>query len=107
PRSSNQLPEANGLGYTFPANITLDPGKTVLLVPIDPAVFRSRYSVPATAQILGPFPGHLQDGGERLELQRPDLPDTNGLAFITIDEVRYDNKSPWPFAADGSRASLQ
>ncbi len=49
----------------------------------------------------------LQDSGERLELQMPDSPDTNGLGFITVDEVRYNDKAPWPLAADGSGPSLQ
>ena len=34
-------------------------------------------------------------------------PDTNGLAYITVDEVRYNDKAPWPPAADGSGPSLQ
>jgi hypothetical protein len=49
----------------------------------------------------------LQDSGERLELKRPDVPDTNGVAFVVVDEVRYNDKAPWPYAADGSGASLQ
>ena len=49
----------------------------------------------------------MQDSGERLELQRPDVPDTNGVAYITVDEVRYNDKAPWPPAADGSGPSLQ
>jgi hypothetical protein len=49
----------------------------------------------------------LQNSGERLKLQRPAPPDTNGPAFITVDEVRYNDKAPWPPAADGSGASLQ
>ena len=44
---------------------------------------------------------------ERLELQRPDVPDTNGFAYIVVDGVRYNDKEPWPPAADGSGPSLQ
>ena len=57
--------------------------------------------------MLGPISGVLQDSGERLELQRPDVPDTNGTPYITVDEVRYNDKAPWPAAADGSGPSLQ
>jgi hypothetical protein len=57
--------------------------------------------------ILGAYSGGLQDSGERLKLQRPAPPDTNGPAFITMDEVRYNDKAPWPAAPDGSGASLQ
>jgi hypothetical protein len=41
-----------------------------------------------------------------LELQRPEST-TNGLVYITVDEVRYNDKIPWPTAADGSGPSLQ
>src|SRR5881394_2696938 len=57
--------------------------------------------------IFGPSGGALQDSGERLKLERPDVPDTNGFGYIVVDEVRYNDKAPWPPAADGSGASLQ
>src|SRR5206468_1674103 len=62
--------------------------------------------------ILGPFAGVLQDSGEKLRLERPDAPrvDTNGVAaipYILVDEVRYNDKLPWPTGADGSGPSLQ
>ncbi len=97
----------SGVGFVTPTNLTLEAGRTLLLVGIDPAVFRARHGVPAPVQILGPFSGQLQDSGERLEWQRPDVPGTNGVPFITIDSVRYNDRAPWPIAADGSGASLQ
>lgn len=97
----------NGLGYIFPTNVTLAANSRLLLVATNPAAFRTRHSVPANVPILGPYSGELQDSGERLKLQRPAPPDTNGPAFITVDEVRYNDKAPWPPAADGSGASLQ
>ncbi|HEY2951833.1 MAG TPA: lamin tail domain-containing protein, partial [Verrucomicrobiae bacterium] len=97
----------NGVGFDFPANTVMGPGELLLLVATDPATFRARYSIPASVQILGPYGGQLQDSGERLELQRPDVPDTNGFAYITVDEVRYNDHAPWPAAADGSGPSLQ
>jgi len=57
--------------------------------------------------IFGPFGGALQDSGERLKLERPDVPDTNGFGYIVVDEVRYNDKAPWPPGADGSGPSLQ
>jgi hypothetical protein len=65
----------------------------VLLVATNSAVFRTKYSIAGDVQILGPYAGSLQDSGERSELQRPDVPDTNGVAHITVDEVRYNDKS--------------
>lgn len=97
----------SGIAYEFPYDVHLGPGELMLLVATDPDVFRAKYSVPSQVQILGPYLGVLQGSGERLQLQRPDVPDTNGVAYITVDEVRYNDKSPWPIAADGSGPSLQ
>lgn len=98
----------SGVGFTFPTFTYLAPNELILLVAIDPEAFRQKYSLPAQLQILGPYFGALQGSGERLELQRPDVPDTNGVvAYITVDEVRYNDRPPWPIAADGSGPSLQ
>jgi len=48
----------------------------------------------------------LQDSGERLLLQKP-LTQTNDVFWVTVDGVRYNDKAPWPPAADGSGPSLQ
>ena len=97
----------NGLGYNFPTNLTLPPGGLLLLVPTNVMQFTNRYAVPAGVQILPPYTGNLQDSGERLELQQPDTTGTNGVGYITIDEVRYNDRAPWSPAADGSGPSLQ
>jgi hypothetical protein len=98
----------NGIGFSFPTNFTLGPNELVLIVPIHPGVFRAKYGVPTNVTVLGPYFGNLQDSGERLELQRPGVQvGTNGVPYITIDEVRYNDKTPWPEAADGHGPSLQ
>ena len=79
----------------------------MLLVATNPAAFRAKYSVPVEVQIFGPIGGTLQDSGERLRLERPAPPDTNGPAYIIVDEVRYNDRAPWSAAADGSGPSLQ
>jgi hypothetical protein len=97
----------NGLSYTFPDNVTLGAGQYLLLVNIDPALFRTKYGVAAAVSILGPYAGNLQDSGERLKLERPGRPDTNGVPYIVVDEVGYNDKPPWPVGADGDGPSLQ
>ena len=99
--------QLKGVGYSFPTNLVLEARGLLLLVATNPAVFRARYNVPTNVPVLGPYPGVLQKAGERLLLQRPDVPDSNGLPYITVDDVGYDNKAPWPPAADGSGLSLQ
>lgn len=97
----------NGLGFAFPTGVTIPAGDVLLVVGSSPSSFRAKHGIAETVPVLGPFAGVLQDSGERLELQRPDVPGTNGLPYITVDEVRYNDRAPWPPAADGSGASLQ
>jgi hypothetical protein len=98
----------NGLGFDFPQGVTLGANALLLIVPTDPAAFRAKYGVGPEVTILGPYAGQLQDSGERLELQKPGPLDTNGaIAHINVDAVRYNDRAPWPPAADGSGPSLQ
>ncbi|MBI1840988.1 MAG: lamin tail domain-containing protein [Verrucomicrobia bacterium] len=97
----------NGAGFVFPQGTTLQPGQFVLVTDLDPAAFRSRYSVPVEAPVFGPYSGSLRNSGELLELQRPDAPGSGKLDFITVDFVRYNDRGGWPSAADGGGPSLQ
>lgn len=96
-----------GASYAFPPNVTLGGGELLLLVSTDPTGFRAKYNVPAGTQILGPFAGVLQDSGELLALLAPDAPNTNAVPYVAVEEVRYNDKAPWPPGADGSGASHQ
>jgi hypothetical protein len=97
----------SGVDFTFPTNLTLGGNSTLLVVATNAATFRAYYSVPTNVLILGPFAGQLQDGGENVELQSPDNPNTNGVPYVAMDAVRYNDKAPWPPAAAGSGMSLQ
>jgi hypothetical protein len=97
----------NGLAYSFSNTVSIPAGGSLLLVGTDPVAFRTKYNVPFGVQVLGPFAGNLQDSGERLRLERPDTPGTNGVPYIVVDEVRYNDKPPWPVSADGEGPSLQ
>jgi len=96
----------NGLGLSLATNLTLPPGGFLLLIGTNVAEFTNRYAVPSGVA-FAPYPGSLQDSGERLELQQPDTTGTNGVGYITIDAVRYNDRAPWSAAADGSGPSLQ
>ncbi|HEV8542160.1 MAG TPA: lamin tail domain-containing protein [Verrucomicrobiae bacterium] len=98
----------NGLGFEFPPQTTLAANGLALVVGLDPQIFRAKYAVPSNVPIFGPFAGKLQDSGEWLELQRPDPPATNGvISYIVVDDVRYNDRAPWPVAADGDGPALQ
>src|SRR5688500_2007902 len=90
----------SGLAFTFSNNVSLPAGGYLLLAPLAPSEFRAKYGISGGVQILS-YSGVLQNSGERLRLERPDPPDTNGVPYIVVDEVRYNDKLPWPIGADG------
>jgi hypothetical protein len=97
-----------GVGFTFPTNLTVPPGGLVLVVASNIAEFIANHAVPTNVPVFSYASlGSLQNNGERLSLTRPDAPETNGTPYIVVDSVRYNDKLPWPPAADGSGPSLQ
>ena len=109
---------AQAVDYTFPTNVVLGPGARLLVLSFDPviysaqrAAFVSRYHVPTNVPVYGPWSGHLDNNGERLELQRPDNPNvtpTNEFTpYYLVEAVAYKPTAPWPTNADGGGASLQ
>lgn len=101
-----------GVDFDFPPNISIPANGLLIVTAIDPASFRTKYNVPSAVQILGPYTGSLQDSGELLELKKPDkvdeiAPGVFYVPFITVDAVRYNDKSPWPIEADGNGPSLE
>jgi hypothetical protein len=100
--------KVEGLDFTFPSNLTVPPNGFVLIVASNVAGFIANHNVPANVPVFTyESLGSLQNSGERVSLTRPDAPDTNGTPYIVVDSVRYNDKLPWPPAADGSGPSLQ
>jgi len=54
--------------------------------------------------VFDQFTGSLQNGGERLALVKPGATPADDL---TISDVRYDSRLPWPTSPDGQGPSLQ
>jgi len=96
-----------GVSFTFPTNLTIEPNGLLLVTATNPAAFRALYNVPSAVPILGPFTGELQNDGENIQLEVPDTPNTNGVPYVSIEELRYNDRARWPQAADGSGLSLQ
>ncbi len=98
-----------GLGYYFPAGAEIPTGGVALVVPIDPATFRSRYGVAANVQIFGPYDGSLDNAGESLRLMQPDQPTQDVpqiLPWLLVDQIDYRPDGDWPLSADGLGDSL-
>jgi hypothetical protein len=85
----------------------IPPKGYLLVVGIDPDLFRARHPVPAGAQVAGPYGGHLDNAGERLRLFRPDFTQGPGVPYVLVDEVRYNDRPPWPESAAGDGFSLE
>jgi hypothetical protein len=112
PENPANVWDLEGIGFEIPTGLTLPPNGLLILVGSDPALFRAKYQIPNEVPVLGPFLGSLQDGGERLKLARPDNPQeladgSSIIPMITVDEVRYDNASPWPTSAFLQGPSLE
>ena len=80
--------------YAFPEGTTIAAGRFVV-VAADPAKVQLR-SILETA--LGPFEGRLSNQGERIELRN-----VSGRLMSWVD---YNDREPWPVAADGAGATL-
>ena len=90
-----------GIKFQFPEGVVIAP-KTYFLVAKNPEKLRENYikfyQQNITAQIFGPFQGLLSDKKDWLVLSDP-----AGGAMI---DFAYEDKKPWPMAADGTGHTL-
>jgi len=84
-----------GVSYVF-ADRALEPGET-LVVAVDAAALRDAHPTLDPEKVVGDWDGTLSNGGERIRLV-----DASGE---TVDELTYDDASPWPLGADALGAS--
>lgn len=101
----------NGIQFAFPPDVTLAPGERILVCGVDPALLRRPPGWPADTRVFGPWTGSLDNAGELIELAQPDAPETRPpnigyVPYPVVEDVRYDNQSPWPESADGQGAWL-
>ncbi len=82
------------LDFDFPAGTTIE-GNSYLVIAANPTALET---ASGQSGFLGPFTGILGNGGGTLRIRN----NNNRL----LDELNYDDRAPWPIAADGSGASL-
>lgn len=90
--------ELDGLDFQFPAGTRI-PAQGFLVVVQNPEAFAAAYG--DDIPIAGVFNGRLANGGETIRLLAP-----NGEGTV-VDEVTFDDETPWPVQADGQGSSLQ
>lgn len=84
-----------GITFAFPDEATLGAGERLILV-ADLAGFEAAFGT--DLPVAGIYTGRLDNGGESLLLTA-----ANGTP---IEELRYDDRAPWPESADGDGYSL-
>lgn len=103
----------DGITFDLPTGLLLEPNARLIVAPIDPVLFRTRYSIPASSPIVGPYTNALNNAGERIALYRPDPPqlpphpDAGFVPYILVEEVDYSPKAPWPAEPDGTGPALR
>lgn len=100
-----------GIDYTFPVGAQIPAGGFVILAK-NPTAFQMQYAgtLPAGTPVLGPYAGgtSLSNGGERLQLSRPgEQAYGKDRAWICVEQVTYDDETPWPAEPDGSGKTLR
>ena len=116
---SNTWRLRDAVEFDFPTNVSLPANGRLLIVGFDPAdtnklaQFRTRNNVAPAVPVYGPFSGNLDNGGDSVELRKPDRPELFGppnfglVPSLLVERVRYSNLTPWPVAANGLGPSLQ
>jgi hypothetical protein len=102
---------SGGIDWAFPAGTSIPANGYLILSAVDPATFRTQYSVPAGVQVLGPYTlpdgtNVLANGGESIRLMRPAVATGTPRLYVTVDRVAYDDDAPWPAETSGTGQSL-
>jgi hypothetical protein len=102
-----------GVDFNFAAGTVLAAGQRIVVASFDPVananiagLFRNAYGLNAATTIVGPYRGILDNGGEKVELQKPEDVAQLGLGYVLTDRVDFDDDLPWPASADGGGVSL-
>ena len=100
-----------GFGFVFPPGIVLPPKGLALVTTADAVYVRNRYGISAAVGVFSAIGGTLSQGGELLELQRPEPSEVTAsgivVPYVAVDSVRYDNRAPWPEFQAGQGGSIQ
>ena len=104
----------DAVNYEFPLGAEMAPGGRAVVVSFDPAnaaarnAFEATYPDLAGLPLFGPYTGKLDNSNERVELFRPDAPNTmtGFVPEILVERVHYRDAFPWDAGADGTGGAL-
>jgi len=98
--------DLEGTGYIFPVSTVMSANGYLVLIDTNSttiAQFATDNAIPQSIVHGSNFT--LENEGESIRLEKPN-PDF-GQPDILVDRVKYNDKSPWPEAADGDGPSLE
>jgi hypothetical protein len=115
---SNSWHLRKAVSFDFPTNSFVAAGSRAVVVGFDPAVypgtlasFRTKYGLPESVPVFGPWEGKLNNIGDTIELLCPDNPNVTPtnvfVPYYLVEQVSYGNTAPWPTAPDGGGTVLQ
>ncbi len=93
----------------------LAPGESVLAVSFAPNrstqanPFREAYGIDRSVPLAGPYLGRLSNARGVVRIQRPLEPrpsESYFTPYVTIDEIMFDSRLPWPTSPNGTGHTL-
>jgi hypothetical protein len=102
--------KVKGIDFDFPQGVTLSAGDSLFLVEkmLPSEVFKSTMNLTGEVKVFN-YMGKLSNGGEPVTIQKP-LPVETDTAtvfkYIDLEEIEFDDQSPWPKDADGNGFAL-
>jgi len=88
---------SEGISYQFPPGSIL-PVDGYIIIAQDLGAVQAKFGTPSNL-IFGPYEGRLENDGEKLELCNAE--------GVTIDEVDYRRRFPWPIVGDPPGYSIE
>ena len=101
----------SGVEFDFDTAQDLAPNASLLVLSFNPknpdnelrtAAFREHYGIDDAVRLVGGFSGNLSDLGDHLELTVPGRP--FGVADFAVEDIAYDEASPWPDISGGNNS---
>jgi hypothetical protein len=85
-----------GAHYQFPPGVEIAPQGKLVLTSADPTQRCTTAPHLDNIRLLGPLPFRLADEGQYLALELPNGGRSQPTEYITVDEVAYGVRAPWP-----------
>jgi len=101
--------DTGGIEFVFPQGVdkvTVPIDGFVLITDVDPATYLAAHTVAPNVQLLGSLTDPLSNGGDTVTLYMPGNPEPTFVPYIAVETVKYNDRYPWPDAADGDGPAL-